>query len=584
MGDLEDDGALRGGGDRQPTRTATPKTAEVETLRREIERLHVLGSSNRLIDAVLEQSPHGIIICDARGKLIMQNRAAERIWAGSATAEGVDAWNQYRAFHPDGRPFETGDWSMVRCLNGRQAVAAEEIHIQRFDGTFGFLLGSCAPIFDPDGNLQGAVSVFADITPFKHAANRSSRLQLITAELSQALTPAQVAEVVVEQSVAELKAATAGLWLLSAGDEFIELVHNAGYSAEGKIKFSRIPVRSSMRLPVLDTMAGAHAVWLTCREEFAAQYPEVAAGVPPRSEYAIASLPLMVHGRCIGALAFTFDARRAFDSEERGFLTVLARHCAQALDRARLFEAEQRARAEAEAAARTREEVLAVVSHDLRNPLGVIMMNVVTLARLHVEDAKVGARLKQNVDSIRRSAERMSRMIGDLLDLASIEAGQLSIERSAFSPAEIASTAAETFAPMAEERQVQVVTDIASDCPPIQCDRDRVIQVFTNLLSNAVKVTAAGGRVTVAASRADDDDVVFSVRDTGHGIAPEDLPRLFERFYRGQQAHYKGTGLGLTIAKGIVDAHGGRMWVESKVGEGATFFFRIPINPPPTTS
>jgi signal transduction histidine kinase len=593
---------------------------------------------------------------------------------------------------------------------------------------------------------------------------RASRLQNITAELSQALTPAQVAEVVVEQSLAELDATTAGLWLLAPGGDFADLVHSAGYSVEGKRKFSRIRVRTSMRIPVLDTISTATPVWLTCREEFAEQYPEVAATSAPGSEYAVGSLPLMVHGRCIGALAFTFDTRRAFGDGERGFLTVLARHSAQAVERARLFEAEQLAREEAEAAqeratfllecstvlsssldfqetlnrvaqlavprmadwcvvdivqdggepsqiavahsdpqkvelarelrrqyppqptrgrgvanvirtgeselyedipdelvaemahneehlkktravglksamlvpmsargrtfgaitfvfaesgrrygradletaellgrragvaidnarlyeraetaARTREQILAVVSHDLRNPLGVIMMNVVTLARLRVEDPTVAARLESNVDSIRRSAERMSRMIGDLLDLASIQAGQLSIERSAFSPAEIVSTAAETFAAMAEERQVQIVTEIDGDCPPIVCDRDRIIQVFSNLLSNAVKVTSAGGRVTVGVSRAAANEVLFSVRDTGHGIAPKDLPRLFDRFYRGQQAPYKGTGLGLTIAKGIVDAHGGRIWVESKAGEGAAFFFRIPINHQPAS-
>ncbi|WP_437610875.1 ATP-binding protein [Sorangium sp. So ce834] len=145
-----------------------PIDTEVETLRREVERLRAITRHERgLLDALLSESPHGIIVSDAQGKLILQNRASERIWAGSSTADNVEGWGRYRAFHPDGRPFEGEDWSMARCLSSRESVPAEEIHFQRFDGTHGMLLGSCAPLFSPEGELLGAVSIFADITQFK---------------------------------------------------------------------------------------------------------------------------------------------------------------------------------------------------------------------------------------------------------------------------------------------------------------------------------------------------------------------------------------------------------------------------------
>ena len=121
--------------------------AEIESLRREIERLQVLASHERgVLDAILHHSPHGIIISDASGKLVLQNRAAETIWAGSATASDVAGWGQYRAFHPDGRPYEPGDWSMARCLSRGEIVAAEEVRVQRFDGSYGVLLCSTSPI------------------------------------------------------------------------------------------------------------------------------------------------------------------------------------------------------------------------------------------------------------------------------------------------------------------------------------------------------------------------------------------------------------------------------------------------------
>lgn len=133
-----------------------------------------------LLETVLEQSPHGIIIADAEGRLVHQNEAALLIWAGKATARDVDEWGQYRAFHPDGRPYEGKDWAMARCLADRVVMPPREHRIQRFDGTFGWLLGSAAPLLGKDGRLLGAVSAFADITELKvqETDNRRRALEI----------------------------------------------------------------------------------------------------------------------------------------------------------------------------------------------------------------------------------------------------------------------------------------------------------------------------------------------------------------------------------------------------------------------
>lgn len=141
---------------------------EIEALRRELERMRAVKQDDRgLLDTILNTSPHGIFVFDAQGKLTLQNRAAERIWAGSATTEDIASWGQYRAFHPDGRPFEGGDWSVARCLHFREIITAEQVHFQRFDDTHGMLLGSCAPILSLNRDLLGAVAVFADISELK---------------------------------------------------------------------------------------------------------------------------------------------------------------------------------------------------------------------------------------------------------------------------------------------------------------------------------------------------------------------------------------------------------------------------------
>lgn len=164
---------------------ALSPSRELEALRREIERMRAVRRDDRgLLDTILNTSPHGIFVSDPHGKLILQNRAAERIWAGSATTEGMEGWGEYRAFHPDGRPFEPGDWSMARCLLRREVITTEQVHFQRFDGTHGMLLGSCAPILSPEGELLGAVAVFADITEFKEL---EVKLRLSEARLATTL-------------------------------------------------------------------------------------------------------------------------------------------------------------------------------------------------------------------------------------------------------------------------------------------------------------------------------------------------------------------------------------------------------------
>lgn len=169
--------------------------AELEALRRENERLRLIGARDRrLLDIVLEQSPHGVIMSDPEGRLVLQNEAAERIWGGSATAESVTEWSRYRAFHPDGQPYEGRDWAMARCLESREVIGPEEFHIRRFDDTDGWLLGSSAPLVDDSGLLLGALSVFADITDIKksEAANQRRALE-INDDVVQSVSAARMA-------------------------------------------------------------------------------------------------------------------------------------------------------------------------------------------------------------------------------------------------------------------------------------------------------------------------------------------------------------------------------------------------------
>ncbi len=219
-----------------------------------------------------------------------------------------------------------------------------------------------------------------------------------------------------------------------------------------------------------------------------------------------------------------------------------------------------------------REDALAVVAHDLRNPLHAVTVGVGMLLPRITEPA-----LRRPVERIQRSAQRMERLLQDLLDIHAIEGGRFTVSRGEVAPTTLILTALESQQSVAGLTSVIINTDVAPALPAIDADEERVLQVLENLVGNALKFTPPGGVVTVGAARAEDPSwVVFSVRDTGPGIGEEHLPRVFDRFYQAHASDRRGAGLGLAICRAIVEAHGGRIWAESHAGKGAAFFFTLP--------
>jgi PAS domain S-box-containing protein len=223
------------------------------------------------------------------------------------------------------------------------------------------------------------------------------------------------------------------------------------------------------------------------------------------------------------------------------------------------------------AALRSRENLLAVVSHDLRNPLAAIRLSGGLLARrLPPSERERSAR---QIEILLQSAETMRRLIDDLLQSETIESGTFTVELSDEDPVAIAGEAILALELLADAKSIALRLDVQPRLPTVRCDRERIAQVFSNLIGNAIKFEREDGAITIRASERD-GEVVFAVSDHGPGIADEQQAHLFDRFWKG--AGRSGVGLGLFIAKSIVEAHGGRIWVNSRLGEGSTFAFSIP--------
>jgi PAS domain S-box-containing protein len=286
--------------------------------------------------------------------------------------------------------------------------------------------------------------------------------------------------------------------------------------------------------------------------------------VGARSLYIV---PLVAGDRTIAALTLV-DVNRGdrFTSEARILAQRFALAAALALENARLYAAAKRATS-------ARDEVLAVVSHDLRNPISAIAMCARILREAPPADLAERDRM---LTAITEATVWMQGMIRDLLDASAIEAGRLSVDRQPAALGSIISTAVDMVRGEAEQRSIRLAVDIPPDLRSVNADASRIVQVITNLLGNAIKFTNAGGTVVVRAAN-EPTSVTVSVEDSGIGIEPEALTRIFDRFWQARPTPRRGSGLGLAIARGIVEAHGGRIWVESEVGQGSVFSFSLPI-------
>lgn len=233
-------------------------------------------------------------------------------------------------------------------------------------------------------------------------------------------------------------------------------------------------------------------------------------------------------------------------------------------------------RVRSDVALATRDDFLGIVSHDLRNMLSAVVSSASLIVKSlapHAHQAEV----LSHAQRIQRSGARMNRLIGDLVDVASMHTGRLAVTRELGDPTQVATEAVETFRALAAARGVALAVTVVSPVPRAAFDSARVLQVLTNLLSNAIKFTPTGGSVGVRVERAG-DDLRFAVRDTGEGIPADRLESIFERLVQVSRGDRRGVGLGLHISKIIAEGHGGRIWADSRPGEGSTFYFTLPAH------
>ena len=412
----------------------------------------------------------------------------------------------------------------------------------------------------------------ASETRYRALAARTSRLHGLSAALSEAVTMEAVGRAVITHGRIVV-GATAGEVLLLVGDgiEF-ETLHA---EADGRHNTDRRRVAVEDGLCATAAVKSAQPIFIRSLEDWQQRFWRSASVAADGGYESSATMPLLVEGAPIGVLTFHFTVPVNFDDEYQALLVSVAQHCAQALDRARLYESTQSARADAERANRIKDEFVSIVSHELRTPLNAILGWTTMLQRGALAPEKSARALQ----SVHDNASRQARLIEELLDFSRVTSGRASLEMSRVDVRELIRGVVESMIPTAVARAVDLQL---SSVPPVDVRGDirRLEQVFFNLIDNALKFTPDGGRVTIDV-RIVEGHVEIQVQDTGAGMDSDFLPFVFDRFRQADSATsrtYGGLGLGLSIARQLVEAHGGRISARSDgKGHGSTFTVQLPM-------
>jgi PAS domain S-box-containing protein len=526
----------------------------------------------RASDAIIAISADAIISTDADQRIIRFNAGAEEIFG-------------YTAEEIIGRPidiliperYRPGHRQHVENF-GRSPVAARRMGERRQISGLrrnGEEFPAEASISKTDiGQQRIFTVVLRDVTDRLRAEQAQRFLAQAGALLAGSLDPDRTLE-----SVATLAVPMLGDWcVIFLGGDGVPLrraqaIHSHPDRAEEMRRLRDIPFAMKPTHPVHTVLTEGRALLLpelgadgllAMAEN--AEHLRLLQSLQPRSLLAV---PLKARDRVLGAVAFFFDRRnpRVHSESDLELAEELGRRAALAIDNARLY-------AEARAAVMARDDVLAVVSHDLGNPLSAIRIGTtVLLKQLPSESDSNGAR--KQVENIRSSVVQMERLIQDLLDIKRIEAGYLTLEKEKIAVHTLLQEAADTFNSLIAGKELRLNQVLPAQHTHVLADRQRILQVFSNLIGNAVKFTSPGDEISIGAD-VSTGQVTFSVADSGPGIPQEHLPHLFDRFWQARRTGRHGIGLGLAIVKGIVEAHGGKVSVQSELGLGTTFYFSLP--------
>ncbi|HSY41579.1 MAG TPA: ATP-binding protein [Polyangia bacterium] len=529
----------------------------------QVAALEALERSREELETVLSALPDGITVRDGAGRLVYANAAIARaVGLPDLRASPAELFGRFRMWDEKGRPLSAEEIPRIDPPPGGEERLLRyrpigEVAASGHDGDR-WVSVKAAPVPAARGSEARVVIVMRDVT----AERRDREWQRFLGDASTALASSMDLPAALEE-LAALAARTVA--------DRCAVVLRRG-NGEARVSAYAAARAETSHVSDVETVERGRTDSLRAAQAALTSEQPMLENEPGRSSMAV---PLHLRGQSVGALVLaSLGEGRRYGPADLGAAQELARRASIAIDNVRLL-------SEAQESVRAREDLLAIVSHDLRNPLGVVLASSALLLKSSLPPEPPGkeGRARRQIEAIERAGNRMNRLIRDLLDFAAIQAGHLSVSSHPREVGTLLREVLDALEPLAATKTIKLVDGTPQSAGlTISCDHDRVIQLFSNVVGNAVKFTPEGGTVVLRAEP-DDAMVRFAVADNGPGIAIEELPYVFDRYYQARRRNRDGIGLGLSIARGIVEAHGGRIWVESPTaagGGGTTFFFTLP--------
>lgn len=529
-----------------------------------------LRTSERKFSGILSIAADAIITVDSGFRIVHFNHGAEEIFGRSA-AESIGR-HLAVLLPPRFRESHEANMEMFArsASTSRRMAERREIFGIRADGTEFPAEASISKLVESDGILYTVV--LRDITQQKHLEADERFLMAASREFAKSLSVAETLQEIVDLPIPRLGDCCI-LDLTTSRRDFRRVVSK-------RQRMELTPILEMLAAHTLTTDSPSPVIDVVRRNRpFVAESvnedwldgntdPETLDALRQLGEHAQLILPLHVGGSTIGALTIFRTGSRKFDADVQTLAAKYVQSAIATLANARLYES-------ARAANNARDNVLGVVSHDLRNPINAIAMCAKALSDKNEMEGTARAEI---VRTIEESAAWMNRLIADLLDAASIDRGQLALQLHPVNASQPIHQALQMFAIVAKDYEVTLEGVLVDSTPIINMDGARIVQVLSNLIRNALNFSPTGSTVTVGVD-VRSEGVEYYVHDSGPGIGHEHLGRIFERYWQSSQSgRTKGSGLGLAISQGIVEAHGGRIWVESDPPNGSKFSFIIPAN------
>lgn len=530
-------------------------------------------SGDEWLNTILQQLPCGVIVAEfPTGKFLIRNEYVTKLSGQTYRApNGLVEYRQYEVTQPDGKAYGREDWPMARVFRSRESILAEHLVVKLPDGRQRHLSVDSAPVMDRGGNLTAGVSTFVDITSRVQSERRAEFLAEIGGLVSQAESPGSVTQEVLNRFVARFGGigvvAVAGLNEAEGFQSLAVASDSPENLAEFKKCLAEAPVRFSGADPVR-VLATGQAEWIAEFSTDQLAQPLQGGGSAAFFERmklrSYLCVPLIARGKVLG----TFSVLRLdsiSDEQDLAFAQEVGRRIALVIDNSKLLE-------RALEGVRLRNEALAVVSHDVRSPLTSLQLLLNLILDHEVSSDQVKPTLQKALNQIARCTTLMDQ----LLDISRLDSGSLPMELEKCDFSAVVLSAAEDMRPLVEKSGCAFDLSVEPGVTAL-VEASRIYQVIGNLLSNAAKY-GANTPLALSLKREGESHVLLSVRDGGIGISKEKIEKLFDRFTRGvDDGDFQGAGLGLHIARQIVELHGGKIWADSETGKGSIFYVRLPV-------